>query len=339
MTASQRGSCTEKSTHWFEHCAAPQPDARHRKACWKALRQGVDLSELDLFRETSRSWETKDQTGTIENGALKFGLQSIEHHDRCEMVVLFPKGTRATVCVSSQIGCGVGCIFCATGTMGYRRNLSDTEMLEQVYLARWIASQRGRHLRNVVFMGMGEPLHNFDALVSTLEWLIDSRGFGISPKQITVSTSGCPSAMLEIARIYPAVRLALSLHSASSEQRRWLMPRSSNDLDRLRATIQELNSIQIGPVWIEYVLMGGVNDGSEDATQLLSFLRGLRVEVNLIPLNPIGTTGWGASELVPSDVANQRAFAHRLREAGIRTTIRNSFGLNESAACGQLVSR
>ncbi|MFN7446704.1 MAG: radical SAM protein [Pirellula sp.] len=256
------------------------------------------------------------------------------------MVTLFPTEQRATVCVSSQIGCGVGCIFCATGTMGLKRNLSYLEIVEQVYLARRLAMQSGRHLRNVVFMGMGEPLHNLPEVIEAIRWILSDVGFGISQRCVTVSTSGGNSAMIALAREFPSLRLAVSLHAADQDLRRRLMPRAPNDLDALKETIREINALQQtaslqknAPVWLEVVLLAGINDSESHARQLIEFCEGLAVEVNLIPYNPIQSD----ERLVTTDNTVHKRFANQLRSAGIVTTIRQSLGGQDGAACGQLV--
>lgn len=328
-------------SHWFQQLTS-NPRSNHAtlaKVRWKILREGAHWRSLSDTESCTSSWKQIDQHGTAETGAIKWLLESVESSDQCEMVTLFPKGRRATVCVSSQIGCGVGCVFCATGSMGLKRNLSYLEIVEQVYLARQIALKAGRHLRNVVFMGMGEPLHNLLEVTKAIRWITADVGFGISQRCVTVSTSGGNSAMIALAKQFPSVRLAVSLHSADQDLRRRLMPRAPNDLNSLRATICELNSLQNGslqndaPVWLEVVLLEGLNDSEIHARQLIAFCEGLNVEVNLIPFNPI------PSEEGLRTTANHvhKRFANQLRSAGIITTIRQSLGGSDNAACGQLV--
>lgn len=255
--------------HWLDVLGASSSSDLGKRIAWKVLREG-GLLECHLGESGwSKSWMIAKTIGRPESGAVKHQLRSNRYLDDCEMVVLFPRvGKRATVCISSQVGCGVGCLFCATGTMGLKRNLSPEEMLEQVYLARVLAHQSGRHLRNVVLMGMGEPLHNLEAVCQSIEFMV---------------------------RDGEAV-----------------------------------------PVWIEYVLIDSWNDTDRDAERLIDFCRGLRVEVNLIPLN--GTVTAGQRALSATSKERQQKFAEMLRGAGMKTTIRNSFGNEEQAACGQLVT-
>ncbi|XZE36893.1 radical SAM protein [Pirellulaceae bacterium SH501] len=328
--------------HWLDVLGASSSSDLGKRRAWKVLREGGPL-ECHLGESGwSKSWMIAKTIGRPESGAVKHQLRSNRYLDDCEMVVLFPRvGKRATVCISSQVGCGVGCLFCATGTMGLKRNLSPEEMLEQVYLARVLSHQSGRHLRNVVLMGMGEPLHNLEAVCQSIEFMVRDRGFGLRERHITVSTSGIPSAMLQLIKRFTSVRMALSLHSAEAEDRRRLMPKAPNDLPSLRETLREINAIQgrdgeAVPVWIEYVLIDSWNDTDRDAERLIDFCRGLRVEVNLIPLN--GTVTAGKRALSATSKERQQKFAEMLRGAGIKTTIRNSFGNEEQAACGQLVT-
>ena len=182
-------------------------------------------------------------------------------------------------------------------------------------------------------MGMGEPLHNTANVMASLELLTSERYFGIPPRRICVSTAGVPTAMVALAKHFPEVRLALSLHAAQSDLRRQLVPRAVSDLQLLRETIGQVNAWQpTHPVWLEIVLFEQLNDGPEQAQALIDFCRQLRVEVNLIPYN----TAAGAELFRAASPARREAFAKLLREAGIRTTLRTSLGSSQQAACGQL---
>lgn len=235
--------------------------------------------------------------------------------------------------------------------MGGVRNLAATEILEQVLIAKnevhgWNQrAERPIHLRNVVLMGMGEPLHNEEAVGAAIEFLTADRGFGFSPRHVTLSTIGVPDKMVSIAKRFPRLRIALSLHSANRELRRRLVPRATSDLDALRASIQEINAIDPHePLWIEYALLAGVNDQNEHAQELIAFCRGLRVEINLIPYNdtshaevPPGRTE-PSLRLAAPQRESARRFAQILRDAGLFTTLRNTLGDSIQAACGQLIA-
>jgi 23S rRNA (adenine2503-C2)-methyltransferase len=232
------------------------------------------------------------------------------------------------------------------------RSLSDTEILEQVLIAKMEVHRWGRglerpiHLRNVVFMGMGEPLHNDEAVGAAMEFLIADRGFGFSARHITLSTVGVPEKMVAMARRFPRLRIALSLHAANRELRRRLIPRATSDLELLREAIRQMNAIDgEGPVWIEYALLSGVNDHEDHAQELIAWCRGLQVEINLIPYNDTShaelvsgrleaSCGW-----VAPNRESARRFAQILRKAGLFTTLRNTLGDSIQAACGQLIAQ
>lgn len=347
---------------WWEQLLAGSADLSARRLAWRVMRQFADPAELaeQLGAEPEWLWTVAQESQSSSADAVKLLLQTRPQLTgqlpqtpgadlRCEAVVLMPPGPknkpavaesprsrrklqRATACISSQPGCGVGCPFCLTASLGYRGNLSANQIVEQVYWAGVVARQYGRRLRNVVFMGMGEPLHNPAAVMQSLEWLISQRGFGLSPRHITVSTAGVPGAMVELARRFPQVRMALSLHSADPQQRRELVPRACGAIDVLRNTIAQVNAYQIQPVWIEIVLFNQLNDSWEHAQQIIAFCRQLRVEVNLIPYNTAGNR----QKFMACPRERCEVFAQVLRAAGIRTSIRTSLGASAQAACGQL---
>jgi 23S rRNA (adenine2503-C2)-methyltransferase len=222
--------------------------------------------------------------------------------------------------------------------MGIAQNLSPAEILDQVAQARQALAAEGRKLRNLVFMGMGEPFHNEENLYATLEALTAPELFHHPPSRILVSTVGLPDAMIRAARRFPAVHLALSLHSANQQTREQIIPLARRyPLDELRRTISELNRIQpaSAEVMVEYLMLAGVNDSLEAARELIAWVEGLRVHINLIPFNPIED----APHLQGSDRETREAFATHLKAAGLKTTIRYSLGADVSAACGQLVRK
>ena len=250
-----------------------------------------------------------------------------------ETVLVRGLGRRRTLCVSSQVGCAASCRFCATGQMGLRRQLSTNEILDQVLRFRQRLRETGEHLRNVVFMGMGEPLHNELAVYGALELLQDARMFGFSPRRIMVSTVGIPDAMRRFSRRFPKTSLALSLHPADQDQRADLIPwAKTTHLNELRSVLTEI--VATGrTVMIEYLMLNRVNDSPEHAKLLAKFLEDLRVHINLIPFNPIDGVPWTSS---PREVRDR--FATLLRKRGFVVTIRYSQGHDIAAACGQLVT-
>jgi 23S rRNA (adenine2503-C2)-methyltransferase len=353
-------------SNWLRLLSPQAAQGVWRRERWRWLRHGQPPAVL--LPEAGWYWRVASQLQSIDGNAHKLRLESMRLGDACESVVLRPSSSRATVCVSTQVGCAVGCTFCATGTMGLSRNLSPGEILEQVLRAREMVHAWHRpdsppvHLRNVVFMGMGEPLHNDVSLHEALDWLVADRGFGFSPRHLTVSTAGVPRKMVELAERHPRLRIALSLHAAIPELRRKLVPHATSDLEALRHAIREINRIDPdGPVWIEIALLEGVNDQLEHARAIHRFCEGLRVELNVIPYNDashaepsIGESSAGGGLLqhglpMKTGAASgllghraparsvQQAFVRELRRAGWYTTLRNSLGDSIQAACGQLV--
>jgi 23S rRNA (adenine2503-C2)-methyltransferase len=255
-----------------------------------------------------------------------------------ESVILRIATGRTTLCVSSQVGCAAACDFCATGRMGIAQNLSSAEILDQVVQARQILAAEGRTLRNLVFMGMGEPFHNEENLYATLESLTAPEFFHQPPSRMLISTVGLPEAMIRCARRFPAINLALSLHSANQHAREELIPLACRySLASLRSALADINRIQPPntDVMVEYLMLASVNDSPDAAEELIAWLARLRVHVNLIPYNPIDD----APHLNGSDRQTREAFGARLKAAGLKTTIRYSLGADITAACGQLVRK
>jgi len=240
--------------------------------------------------------------------------------------VLIPTGTRRTLCISSQAGCALGCTFCATGRMGFRRNLSPFEIAAQV--RETVLDNPDDKPTNILFMGMGEPLLNWPAVNSSLSILNHPLGFGIGARHITVSTVGILPGLAEFAKRPEQFRLAISLHAPTSAQRIGIMPiEKKYDLE---AVVRAAESFR-KRVTFEYVMIGGVNDSDQDADRLARLARRLGALVNILPLHP-----GGAPDLTPTSSGRIRAFADRLRNQGIEATVRRSRGLDIDAACGQL---
>jgi 23S rRNA (adenine2503-C2)-methyltransferase len=240
--------------------------------------------------------------------------------------VLIPSGSRRTLCISSQAGCALRCSFCATGRMGFRRNLSAFEIAAQV--REIVLRNRDDLPTNIVFMGMGEPLLNWPAVDTALTILNAPEGFGIGARHITVSTVGILPGLEAFARRPEQFRLAISLHAPTSSQRLGIMPiEKKYDL----AAVLRAAAAFRKRVTFEYVMIGGVNDRDADADRLAKLARGLGALVNILPLHP-----GGAPDLVPTSPDRIRTFAARLRNQGIEATVRRSRGLDIDAACGQL---
>jgi 23S rRNA (adenine2503-C2)-methyltransferase len=251
-----------------------------------------------------------------------------------EAVILRLASGRTALCVSTQVGCAAKCDFCGTGKMGIGRNLSAAEILDQLVQANQLLAPEGRCVRNVVFMGMGEPFHNEEQLYAAIDVLVDSECFNVHPRRLMISTVGIPSAMIRCASRYPEARMALSLHSAREDVRRTIMPIAQrHSLTELRDALQRVTAINRHVVMIEYLLLADVNDTPRDALALVEYLGAIPVHVNLIPYNPIAD----APHLVGSPRERREEFAAALKAAGLKVTTRYSLGSDIAAACGQLV--
>jgi 23S rRNA (adenine2503-C2)-methyltransferase len=245
--------------------------------------------------------------------------------------VLMPDGERLTLCVSTQVGCGFGCAFCFTGTMGLERNLSAGEIVAQVMVAR-AGLATGLRLTHIVYMGMGEPLANYTATVKSLRLLTEPPAFGFSPRRITVSTVGLVGGIERLARENLRVNLAISLHATSNEIRDRIMPVNRGfAIEELLAACRRFPLPFRQRMTFEYVLLDGVNDAPEDARRLVKLLKGIRAKINLIPFND-----WEGSGFARPTLARILAFQALLLEHGITATIRWSKGEDIGAACGQL---
>jgi 23S rRNA (adenine2503-C2)-methyltransferase len=246
--------------------------------------------------------------------------------------VVMPDDDRITLCLSTQVGCGYACAFCLTGTMGLERNLTTGEIVGQL-LAANAALSEGQRVSHLVFMGMGEPLANFAALVKAIRVMTDAKlGIGYSPRRITVSTVGLVPGIEKLGRENLKVNIAVSLHAASDEVRERLMPvNRSWNLATLMAAVRKYPLAPRQRVFFEYVLLDGVNDSTDDARRLAHLLQGVRAKVNLIPFND-----WDGAAFQRPPLARIQAFQSVLLDAGITTTVRWSKGEDIGAACGQL---
>lgn len=304
----------------IEDALAALPDAAASR-----VRDGADLAPLSpAERRDSRV-----------DGASKLAFRTADGR-LIESVVLRFKTGRSSVCISTQVGCAADCAFCATGRMGLLRNLTAAEIVEQVLQAGRLLRGEGRRLRNLVFMGMGEPLHNERALHEAISALRDVRRCGFTDRHIVVSTVGVPAAMVRFARAFPAVKLALSLHSARQEVRETIMPLARrHPLAQLRAALVEVAAIQGGRVMIEYLMLDGITDRDEDLEALRGYLEGIPVHINLIPFNTVEA----AAAIRGTPRERREAFGARLKRAGFPVTMRYSLGADIDGACGQLVRR
>ena len=266
-----------------------------------------------------------------QDGVVKF-VTSLEDGERIESVVL-PLETHHTLCVSCQVGCRMGCRFCETGRRGLVRQLTVEEIVGQVFTAR---KRYGNRIRNVVFMGMGEPFDNFERVIQAVRVLSDQRGLDIAHRYITVSTVGLTDGIAKLAaEEMPHLKLAVSLNAATDDLRSTLMPINRKfPLAALQEALQVYPLKKGYDIMIAYVLIPDVNSGREHAFQLARWLSPLRAKVNLIPFNP----GSGSAFRVPSE-AEIVTFRARLMDMGINVQRRQSRGQKLMAACGQLGGR
>lgn len=238
---------------------------------------------------------------------------------------------RATICVSTQAGCAMGCVFCATGQQGFVRNLTGGEIVGQVlHVARRLRGE-GRHLTNLVFMGMGEPLANYDQVLRAIHLLADPNGFGLGQRHMTLSTVGLVPMMRRFAREGLQVGLAVSLHTPDDEARRRLIPNARQGVAEILAAAGEWSAATGRRFSVEYALVEGENDGLDQAAALAALLAGVGCHVNLIPVNPTANRATRR----PSR-ARVLAFQRALTERGINATVRAEKGIDIAAGCGQL---
>ena len=238
---------------------------------------------------------------------------------------------RSTICVSTQIGCAMGCVFCATGQMGFETNLKAEQIISQVIHFEEILRQRGEHVTNLVFMGMGEPMANYDEMIRAVKILTHPRGFGLGQRHITISTIGIVSGIEKLADENLQIGLAISLHAPTNDLRKKLVPTATpNSVEEIIESGHNYFKRTGRRVTFEYALMDGVNDSPDIANNLAKLLQGNGSHVNLIPINPT------AGDFKRPSNNRVHDFERILSKAGINCTIRIEKGTEISAACGQL---
>lgn len=314
----ERGQPSYRATQVFARLwQKPVTDFDAMTELPKALRTELAAS----FRLSSLELATRQRSS---DGTEKFLFRL--HDGQFIETVAIPDGDRMTFCISSQAGCALKCAFCATGVMGFQRNLLPSEIAGQVRALRMLTPPIIP--TNIVFMGMGEPLMNWKAVGPTLTLLNDPRALGIGARHITISTVGILPGIVALAERPEQFRLAISIHAPSDALRQTLMP--VNTKYPLADVIEAAKRFD-RRVTFEYVMLGGVNDQPEHAAQLAQLARDCRAFVNLIPLHPGGSMGFS-----PSSATVIAAFAKALRARGVETAVRRSRGLDIAAACGQL---
>lgn len=298
-------------------------------------RQMTDLT-ADLRERLASEWRTRalevEQIRRSDDGTRK-ALLLAQDGARVESV-LIPDDDRVTLCLSTQVGCPLACSFCATGAMGFTRNLTTAEILDQVCRMREALGDKER-ITNVVFMGMGEPLLNLAAVLRAIRVLVHPKAFALAGRRITVSTAGLVPGIRTLLEAVP-VNLAVSLHATTDALRDELVPLNRRfPLASLLGALRSIEAISPRrPVFFEYTLLAGVNDAPDDAERLLALLRGLPSKVNVIPVNPHP----GSRYRTPGMDAIDR-FLGVLARGGMTVTLRRSRGADIDAACGQLAAR
>jgi len=268
------------------------------------------------------------------DGTIKYSLQL---HDKLLVEgVIIPSKNRLTACVSSQVGCSLACEFCATGTMKLDRNLSAPEIYDQVFILNEEAiSNFGKPLSNIVYMGMGEPLLNYKALLGSVKFITTEQGLGMSPKRITVSTAGIAKMIMKLADDNVRFNLAISLHTASNSKRDILMPLNQKiKLEELRESVQYFYDKTGSRITYEYILFKDLNDSLEDAQKLVQFAKTSTCKINLIEYNTVDDLPYEKS----SNKVTEN-FIKFLEEKKLIVNLRRSKGKDIAAACGQLVNK
>ncbi len=330
---------------WMEALGEPRYRARQLWQ-WIYVRLADRFSEMsDLPRALRTRLEEEAlypalrlvEEKVAPGGLTRKRLFELPDGERIETVLMLYR-ERATVCVSTQVGCAIGCPYCATGQGGFRRNLSAGEIVEQVLHFARVLREAGPEwgvpsaVTNVVFMGMGEPFANYEATWAAVERLHDPDGFNLGARRMTISTAGLVPGILRLAEEPLQVNLAVSLHAATDTLRDQLVPLNRRyPLDELLRACRAYTERTHRRVSFEYVLIAGVNDSPEEARRLAARLRGMLGHVNLIPLNPIPDSDWR-----PPERAVVEAFRDVLARAGIPVSVRLERGTEIAAACGQL---
>jgi 23S rRNA (adenine2503-C2)-methyltransferase len=321
------------------------PKALREKLAAEGLRQPLSIAHEQLSEDTTRKLLLKlDDDKEIESVLIPQRIQT-EADVGVDPEAEEPEAearepgeaelSRFTQCVSTQVGCAMGCVFCASGQAGLKRNLSAGEIVAQLHLGRAQLAAHER-LRNVVLMGMGEPLANYDNVARALVLMTHPDGLNLSRRRVTLSTSGLVPQIDRLGEEFAGqVQLAVSLHQVDDARRSALMPINKKyPLAELLAALRRYPLPKRRRITIEYTLVQGQNDSVEDARALARLMRGLRVKVNLIPMNPID-----ASSLGPSSWATVDRFQQELLDRGIATFVRRRKGADIAAACGQLALR
>lgn len=315
----------------------------HQLFSWIHRSLAPDFSQMSslpgaLRRELSSRFRFSSSIVQAEavskDGGTRKVLLSLPDGEAIESV-LMSYGTRRTVCLSTQVGCPLGCTFCATGKNGFVRNLTTGEIIEQFLHFARLLMLREERITNVVFMGMGEPLMNYDATWQAIGILMDPLGQGLGARRLTISTAGWVPGIRLAAEECKSVKLALSLHAPNDPLRDQLIPLNRRyPLSQVISACREYTQATGRRLTLEYALIDGVNDSPNHAEELAGLLRDIPFHVNLIPLSPVGS-----SQYRPSSQARSEVFLDSLKRHKVPHTLRSSRGVDIAAGCGQLRRR
>lgn len=311
----------EQLRDWFyrKHVSDPQAMTNFSVADRQRIGETFSFATAEV---------TRDQTS--EDGTRKLLLTWASN--AVAETVMIPDADRRTACVSSQVGCPVGCRFCASGVNGVKGNLTAAQIVEQIVTFNALMRASGQHITNVVFMGMGEPLANYNAVMKAIRVLHDPRGLNMGARRITISTVGVPSRMRDLAAEELPINLAISLHAPNEALRRDLIPWAEHfSIDEILDAARFYFDRTGREITLEYILLAGVNDRPEHARQLAAVCKTLRANVNLIRYNEVDGLPFGRPK--SEDVVN---FQNILRHNGVNAHVRKSRGRDIDAACGQL---
>jgi len=308
---------------WKKPVASFDEMSNLSKAVRQKLSQSFEMPQMRIAQEQ------RSKDGTIK---IVFQL----HDNQAVEGVLIPSRKRTTACISSQVGCALACTFCATGKLKLRRNLSISEIFMQVFLLDQLSQkEHGTSLSNIVLMGMGEPLANYDKVLAAIDRMTSAEGLGISPRRITLSTSGIAEKIRQLADDDFKANLAISLHTADSEKRSQLMPiNKSNPLPVLADSLKYFHRKTGKRITFEYLMLRDFNDQIEDAKKLAEFCKAVPCKINLIEFNPTG------DELFKKSKMHQMlGFQEFMESKNLIVNIRTSKGGDIDAACGQLANK
>jgi len=307
---------------WQKHASSFNEMTNISKDIRTLLSQNFSLNKIKIKTLQKSSDKTIKTAFELSDGNIIEG-------------VLIPAKDRATACISSQVGCKLGCKFCATGHLGFTRNLTVAEIYDQVVVIKQQAEGNNLHFSNIVLMGMGEPLLNYDNVMSAIELITSKLGLAMSNSRITLSTSGINKMIRKLADDNVRFKLAVSLHSANNEKRSRLMPiNETNPLNELAQALKYFYDKTQSRITFEYLLIKDINDGMNDAKELAVFCKNVPCKINLIEYNPIDSSSFKRSTKEKTE-----AFANYLESKNIIVNIRRSRGKDIDAACGQLANK